>query len=277
MLEPSPPFAVGSADAIACELYRQSIFWALVAGRGGGPGSELRVAEDELTALWESAEPELLKHAAGDEQQLEVLGRVLPGATFVTFAQLEPEQSSDLGWRLRRFAEALFESLSETQRRVDALWFQRTVRLTGFVIVCVALLVGVWYLPRLLENDLASGKPWRASSVGYSGCVSPEQHCGTGFFFHTALEANPWVEIDLGKTRSFSRVRIRNRTDCCRERAVPLTVKVSKDGKTFREVGRQEDVFTVWTAVFKPVSARYVRVQAARRTQLHLNEVAVLE
>jgi hypothetical protein len=110
-----------------------------------------------------------------------------------------------------------------------------------------------------------------------AGCVSPAQQCAQSpnFFFHTTEEANPWLEFDLGATRSISRVRIENRRDCCSDRAVPLTVEVSTDGKNWKTVARQAEDFTSWSVSFGSVEARWVRLQTHRQTYLHLAEVRI--
>jgi hypothetical protein len=278
LLEPSPPLAQGPADAIACEMYRQSIAWALLAARGksDGLGGGAKTASCDLSVLLATADRELLANAARGQDRLDELERALIGRTFADFAELEPELQSDLGWRLRRFVESLLKALSDAQRRVDAFWFQRTVRMTILAVVVVSSVAGAWFLTDALERDFAEGKPWRASSFGHAACTSPAQDCGGSFFFHTSTEDRPWLEIDLEAEHSFSSVRVRNRTDCCRDRAVPLAVEVSSDGEAYREVARREDEFHTWTVKFEQVTARYVRVQALRRTILHLNSVAVL-
>jgi hypothetical protein len=85
------------------------------------------------------------------------------------------------------------------------------------------------------------------------------------------------MEIDLGKVLEFSRVEVKNRTDCCDERALPLAIEVSKDGKKWREVARKTELFTHWNASFDRVKARYVRTKALSRTFLHLEKVSVRE
>ena len=84
-------------------------------------------------------------------------------------------------------------------------------------------------------------------------------------------------EIDLGKALQFSRVEVQNRSDCCEERAIPLAIEISKDGKKWKEVARKTELFTVWNADFDPVKARYVRTRALSRTFLHLVRVSVRE
>ena len=71
-------------------------------------------------------------------------------------------------------------------------------------------------------------------------------------------------------------MRVKNRGDCCGERAVPLVVEVSDDRKRFREVARRGEDFQFWSAEFEPVTARYVRLRSPVSTTLHLRQVSVL-
>jgi hypothetical protein len=164
---------------------------------------------------------------------------------------------------------------------MDAVWFRRLLVLGGLLLVGVAMLAAVVFTRGWAEvrNDLAAGRPWRASSTyAVGGCKSPQQACSESadYFFHTEEEDKPWVEIDLGATVSISSVRIDNRKDCCLERAAPLLVEVSTNQKRFREVLRKDDTFKSWKGEFEPVRARYVRISATRRTALHLARVRVL-
>jgi hypothetical protein len=125
--------------------------------------------------------------------------------------------------------------------------------------------------------DLAEGKPWRASSAFHdftaSGTMSETR--GQGIFFHTEEEENPWFEIDLGLPRLVRAVTIVNRSDCCRERAVPLVVSIGTDRSNMKEVGRRTSEFSVWSAPFVPQQARYVRIHVPRKSLLHLELVHV--
>jgi len=97
-----------------------------------------------------------------------------------------------------------------------------------------------------------------------------------GVMFHTKQQKNPWVEIDLGELRPVSSVRVRNRLDCCQDRAVPLLVEISDESRAFVEVARKDEAFDVWELELpsRP-SARFVRLRAHASTILHLNEVEI--
>ena len=51
--------------------------------------------------------------------------------------------------------------------------------------------------------------------------------------FHTAYEADPWWQVDLGRPMSIDRVVLFNRCDGMAERAAHLLVLLSDDGKYF--------------------------------------------
>ncbi len=46
---------------------------------------------------------------------------------------------------------------------------------------------------------------------------------------HTAKEANPWWEVDLGSQHDITGLDIHNRTDCCQERFNNIVVYIKKD------------------------------------------------
>jgi hypothetical protein len=127
-------------------------------------------------------------------------------------------------------------------------------------------------------GELAHGRPWRASSaLGSAGCKSPAQQCAASpaFFFHTAEEQNPWIEFDLGASKSVSAVQVDNREDCCSDRAFPLTVEVSTDHKSWKAVANKDEDFKSWRASFDAVDARWVRLRALKQTYLHFAGVRI--
>jgi hypothetical protein len=81
--------------------------------------------------------------------------------------------------------------------------------------------------------------------------------------------------IDMNQERSIHEIEIKNRTDCCFERALPLVAEVSSDGKSFSLVGWRDKVFAEWTVRFEPRAARYVRLRADAETMLHFAGVTI--
>ena len=274
LLEPSPPFDAGSPDALAFELYRQSIHWSLAATLDASTPDEAGAVEAREPL--DNVPDAVLSRLPESRASLAELSRQLVGLDFVSFSSLPLPQQRELARRVARVADALLERALEPGRRSESLLFQRFARVGALLLLLVAVAFGLSHLARRFETDLAMGQPWRTSSVGHGGCTSPAQDCGSGFFFHTQAEQGPWLEIDLGKSQQFSKVRIENRSDCCSERAVPLLVEVSGDGQHYQQVARRDDDFQSWSAGFEPVTARYVRVRSAARTMLHLGRVSVL-
>lgn len=160
-----------------------------------------------------------------------------------------------------------------------AVAFRRVTRQASLLALalCVVTLAGTAFSQREGPPDLAAKKPWRASSK-YADCHPERFDCSgakTGIFFHTNFENGPWVEVDLLAPTTFSRATVRNRTDCCQERAVPLILEVSDDRTTWREVARHEVTFSRWEPKFEPTTARYVRLRVPRQTFLHLDAFKV--
>ncbi len=105
--------------------------------------------------------------------------------------------------------------------------------------------------------------------------------------FHTAQEANPWWQVDLGKVHPLSQVRLWNRadTDDVATRAANFKVLLSDDAKDWREVYQHNGrVFYGYRMPDRSplvvrltnAEARYVRIQLPDTTFLHLDEVEVI-
>jgi hypothetical protein len=270
--DPIDPLRTGSSLPLAISLYREASYFAL------GAQSEAWDGQD-LAAMFQNAPQELLEFAAGGVEELRAVKLALVERTFVQTADLPLEALPREAKLARDFAHALVQKKLLPETRVGSLLLQRGVRTLALLAVTAAVVVGgVMVVQRLTQKpDLAIGKPWRASS-SLDTCKPQEHYCAsahTDIFFCTLEESNPWVEIDLGKPTTFSRLEIINRSDCCGDRAAPLAAEVSVDQVTWREVARRKDVFSVWNPTFAPQNARYVRIRALRRTILHLEKVAV--
>lgn len=313
----------GPMHFLACELFRESMYWSLAAlerlRRGDlDPGLELgaesppAAGSDAPAADPPSSDPgdgvelesalspaterdpetpetleRLWREVALTELEVAALPfelRVLVGLDFTKsfrdFAELPPPEQALTAQRLRRVAEHLLKLRATKRRRLESLRLLRAGRvgLLGFVLLPGFLAVSMLGGGAPEGRDVARGKPWRASSRHSSpACRSPEQRCleSPGYFFHTQEESRPWLEIDLGAIQRVSGARVVNRLDCCPDRAVPLTLHVSPDQKSYVQVGRKDDAFGIWQLRFPETQARYVRVRAERRTLLHLSEVNV--
>jgi len=272
----------GDPTPVACELYRQAIYWALLAHRrlssgaadSPGPGSN-----DAFAELWERAAPGPLLEAAGSAAALEQHRERLLRRSFLDFHAPRTTGPVELS-ELRSFAEALVRRVDATTLELERLWLTRLVRVGAPTLLGLVLLAGGGVLVQRQRIARETNIPWRTSSTHPSerACESPSQSCeNEDFFFCTTRERNPWIEFDLGEVRSISQVSVVNRTDCgpCPERATPLLVEVSRDAKEWSEVARQENAFTEWTARFEPTDAQYVRLRVPRRTFLHLKQVRI--
>ncbi|MGC4092461.1 MAG: discoidin domain-containing protein [Polyangiaceae bacterium] len=274
-LEPLQPLEYGPAHAVACNLYRQAIYWTLLARAGSHSD-----AAGGFDAVWAAADQATLREAAGNADKLVEIEKAVKGKTFIEYGALEPAVSAELSRSLRHFAETLVDKLDAPQEEVERIWMRRLARVSVVLVAAVVALVAVVTLLEAREKsrDVAAGKPWSISSRYPAGCTSPEQHCADspGFFFHTNEEQDPWIVLDLQQSTQISGVRVTNRSDCCSERAIPLVVEVSEDQNHWNEVVRRTTDFGTWKGSFAPVKARYVKLHTPRHTLLHLQEVRVL-
>lgn len=127
-----------------------------------------------------------------------------------------------------------------------------------------------------LSRNLALGRPWRASSAypglpiaGTLGAPTEEA------FFHTNFEGSPSVVIDLGQRRTFARIRVWNRLDCCQNRAVPLLVEGSDDAQSWRALALRRSLFTLWDLRIPAFTSRFVRFRVPRASYAHFSHVGV--
>ncbi len=118
--------------------------------------------------------------------------------------------------------------------------------------------------------------------------------------FRTEPEDNPWILLDLGSEKLLSRFVVYNcydrypypavrlaielsrdawvaikRFDCRQENEIPLGIELSRNGRDFTEVARQELRFEMWVQKVVPQVARYVRVKLLREQRLELREIEV--
>ncbi len=103
-----------------------------------------------------------------------------------------------------------------------------------------------------------------------------------GYGFHTALEDEPWWQVDLGMDIAIDKVIIYNRQDCCAERAYTIQIFISSDGVNFQNVYSHNRTVFGGAKLGKPLVvplsfkvARFVRLQLNEKNSLHLDEVEV--
>jgi hypothetical protein len=251
----------GRFPAVLLSLCRDLVYWTLAARRTGAGDAAL-----DLAALWDRSPADDLLRAAGTPENLDAVRRTLvdlpmPSTLDATDADVA---------RVRAFAEALFRQLEAPRHRVRRLlvrrWLHRAAAVTAVLTIALAIRAA------FIGPDLAKGKQFRASSNQVECWGDPE--CST-LMFHTTLQDNPWVEIDLGAIKKIHLIEARNRPACCQERAVPLIAEVSTDGVHWTQVARRDSVFLTWTATFPRVAARYVKLRVPRNSILHLEGVSV--
>ncbi|MER7197369.1 glycoside hydrolase [Streptomyces sp. CB01635] len=141
-------------------------------------------------------------------------------------------------------------------------------------------------------RDLAIGTRATQSSTAYDGAAARAvdgEHNGSYYadsVSHTALEAQPWWQTDLGSSQDVTKVTVWNRTDCCTDRLSNFWVLTSD--KPFGSAGLEEakaqsgvsatrfgTLDGASAEVALKHSARYVRVQLEGSGYLALAEVQV--
>jgi F5/8 type C domain-containing protein len=143
-------------------------------------------------------------------------------------------------------------------------------------------------------TNLALGRPASQSSIAEWSVGATVEHDAAGaingsfaerYGFHTAEEYQPWWQVDLERQAALEGVVVFNRIDhpAIAARATPLRILLSDDGAAWtlvHETGADELIGgtdgnpLVWRPADRVV-ARFVRLQAARQTMLHLVEVEV--
>lgn len=259
----------GLAAAHAAVLYLESLYWSLLSSR-----TDLEDPEPE--DLWTAAQPLTDSMRLSPEQATEVKRLLALRRPAMKLPELGEREQESAAMLLRQTASSALEVRERPKRAVEALSLTSLLRIGLTLLVIVGLVVGVAALIPAKKN-LAAGRPWATSSKMFD-CNPEAGECGgaqTMILFHTKDEQNPWFQYDLGAPTQFSSMTIKNRQDGNRERAVPLVVEVSDDGRSYREVARQNDEFSVWKPSFPKQTARYVRLRVARKSMLHLESVQV--
>ena len=95
--------------------------------------------------------------------------------------------------------------------------------------------------------------------------------------FHTALEDNPWWQVDLGGFATIREIRIHNTTDETTQRFKNFSLGVSIDGTTWVEIAHKQDDTPLTGGPFiwngpGPAWARFVRATLLGRDFLHLDQ-----
>jgi hypothetical protein len=238
---------------------------------------ELPTSSDDSIRALERIEPELFS-AGGDEADLEIVRRAYGGDESSTAHLTAAER---LTWTrvLGSFVPRAVDALQREAELAALVRGRRTLRV-GTAVTLLALVVGVIVAAATLatrRTNVALHRPVVVSSIydnkrfPASGIVDGDL---TKIGCHTKSEHNPWIRIDLAAPTEIHEVVVYNRTDFA-DRAVPLVIEVSNDGRTYQPFARRGDVFSVWHAKGTPVVGRYVRLTIAKTSALHFNEVQV--
>lgn len=246
-------------------LAREAAFWSLSAQL---PDPAPADAPEALART----SPELLAQSLPDEAARERVRAALVAPQGDALWARRPRDEQEQAFReLGALSTSLLDRLTLPRRQLRRVRLRR-VALAGAVLVLA--LVGQQLIPTIhLQPSLTAGRPWRASSA-LDVCKPKEHWCAdavTDIFFCTTDENNPWVEYDLGDRKAFSHLVVKNRSDCCPDRAVPMVLEVSDDRTNWREVARRDDTFSTWRAEFPATRARYARLRVLRRSILHLD------
>ena len=260
--EPVEALPAGSRPAVLLSLYRDAAYWALAAEQARRGGA---TPADDLGVLWSGTEPTLLQKAAGDETRLAAVRASLERPRAESLDATEADVAA-----ARSFVENLLWELDTPARAIECLQVQRWTRLAAVAVIVLAAAFGLRYALR--GPNLVRARVFKTSTA-LPECTAPNK-C-VDVFFHTQAQNEPWIDFDLGGVKTISRVDVRNRTDCCSDRAVPLIVEVSQDDKTWVQVARRDTDFSEWSATFPKQKARHVRLRVPRTTTLHLEDVSV--
>jgi hypothetical protein len=195
-------------------------------------------------------------------------------------SEIDAPQRSQLAAALRDMASGLIEPLESDATRVRRIVLLRWSRIGAAVLVAFVALwpLGSWLMDRSGKVNLALNHPVTISSqcagLGTDHRLLVDgDHTNLGF--HTDNGPNQFAVIDLGKIRRFDKVIVYNRADCCKERAVPMRLEVSNDGKTYTKLADRTEEFDIWTAKSLRAKGRYLRLRLLAVNPFHLAEVEV--
>ncbi len=131
--------------------------------------------------------------------------------------------------------------------------------------------------------NIALGTTWTASSASpWSGTTGTYGERTTGdpsFFFHTALEQNPWFVLDLGAVTCVSEIRIYNRWGQLSERAQLMRVWLGETADTYRLVFDAVDAHChpglPLHLRFDGAQFRYLKIDLDEEQHLHLDGIEI--
>jgi hypothetical protein len=228
--------------------------------------------------IWRELRPEVVRDVTGSDADRLALAVQLFGSvdSFVRLSELPKVEYRIVVSRMRDLAASSLVLAEAPRATLERVRLRRALRLVlaCALVAAFATAIFAWAMRR---PNLAASAARRTSST-WAQCFPELGECGGSnlkVFFHTNEEAEPWIEFDFGSAMRFSSLIVRNRRDCCKERATPLVAELSDDGQTYREFARIDSVFTEWKPAFAPQVARFLRLRVARTSTLHLEGVDV--
>jgi hypothetical protein len=271
----------GEGNAAVLLLERSEVLYLLrthLIRRNLAPSGMSLSEEDWARARQVPAIAEAWAELSGAQQSALQAG--LGAHAELVLVSLDMKQRRYLASALRKLASALSEPLEREASLVGRVLFMRWTRISAALLVLLAI---AWSISSAVEKkfakpNIALGRPVTISSqfadaaLDHTLLVDGDR---TNLGFHTDNAPNQWVMIDLGATKSISKVVVYNRVECCQERAIPLRLEVSDDGTNFKKVVDRTEEFDVWTAKGLDAKGRYVRLRHLGANFLHLAEVEV--
>ncbi len=209
-----------------------------------------------------------------------MLAGMLGPAQDATIAKLTGDEREAFADSVHELVNRLYEPLELEANRLGRALFARWARvILSLLIVGGALFwVGDKINSKFAKPNLALHRPVTVSSQ-YPGqgtdhsLLVDGDHDNLGF--HTNLDPQSWVTIDLGAVKKFDKVVVYNRADGFEERAVPLKIEVSKDNVKWTQIAERKETFDKWTARNLHAEGRYVRLKNTPPNYFHLAEVEI--
>lgn len=243
--------------AVALDLYRQAATWiarAMADDRGEPADDPWKPLDKELEGLTEhfaSTDP-LLFDAMPREEQIALRDKARAACARLR-AEIEPRSAPEL----------------RAARRLRVV----------LALALAAIVLGYWLRTITHPTNYALGANVSMSSQ-FPGTPNPAALVNgemERFGGHTAVQSDPWIQIDLGQERSIREIRLYNRGDDDAKDMPPLDLSVSSDGVSFQNVGRREVLFTQQEPWIQKTSAtgRYVRVSKSGQGYIALSEIEV--
>lgn len=133
--------------------------------------------------------------------------------------------------------------------------------------------------------DVGFGKRITLSSSKHDAPASevliPARNPG-GVSFHTNLDENPWISVDLEGLRKIKTIRVFN-DENTPDRALPASIHVSLNGQDWRLIAHITETFggrrtnAPFELVFRaPIYCRFVKYEVLRQSFLHLDYIEIL-